>query len=164
MRTLSSFACAAASPRSWKFRKILYSAVALHTQFPLCGMFQKQPICYTEQFRIKKGKFSFSFFVLRRRGVAEHFTRRDSSKAAVFIWRRFSRCNLRITLENAKQTSRGNHPTTVHCEFFFLWRTFFSYLLCLTQHLFLVGHGCNLRGVLSREIKSVISTGKQAFW
>lgn len=42
----------------------------------------------------------------------------------------------------------------------------FIFLLAasLTQHLFLVGHGRNIRGVLSREIKSVISEGKQAFW
>lgn len=165
MRTLSSFACAAASPRSWKFRKILYSAVALHTQFPLCGMFQKQPICYTEQFRIKKGKFSFSFFVCwdaeGLRNILPDVTHRKRQfsfdggfPAAIYV--------SRWKMPNKRVGEITPQPCTVNSSSF--GEHFFSYLLCLTQHLFLVGHGCNLRGVLSREIKSVISTGKQAFW
>lgn len=124
----------------------------------------KQPICYTEQFRIKKGKFSFSFVCWDAEGLWNVLPRRDSLKAAVFIWRRFSRCNLRITLEiaNKRVGEITPQPCTANSSSF--GEHFFSYLLCLTQHLFLVGHGCNLRGVLRREIKSVISAGKQAFW
>lgn len=88
-----------------------------HTIFHFVGC-SKNSLFDTPNNLVSKKKILLLILrVLRHRGVAEHFSRRDSSKAAVFHLTKVFLLQFALNAKNWQQPSRGNHPTSRQSSF-----------------------------------------------